>query len=129
MATANKTSGKKSAASGRTMRRQGLLARRWVQGALLGVLALGAVFYVYRDPLFGYSRAGVAYGARIGCSCRYVDGRDLGSCKGDMENGMGMVFLSENTGAKTVTARVPLLASATAEYRKGWGCVIEKWDY
>ena len=32
-------------------------------------------------------------------------------------------------GTKTVTARVPLLASATAEYRKDWGCVLEKWDH
>ena len=41
---------------------------------------------------------------------------------------MGFVFLSENPEARTVTARVPLLASATAEHRKDWGCVLEKWE-
>lgn len=84
--------------------------------------------FAYREPLLGYSRAGAAYGARIGCSCRYIDGRTLASCKSDMARGMGPVFLSENEEAKSVTARVPLLAGATATYRRGWGCVLEKWD-
>ena len=134
MATANKPSGKNSAASPRPERKgarngYGLFSRRWLQAVLILALVLGGVFYVYREPLLGYSRAGAAYGARIGCSCRYIDGRELGSCKGDLEQGMGFVFLSENADAKTVTARVPLLASATAEYRKDWGCVLEKWDH
>jgi hypothetical protein len=30
--------------------------------------------------------------------------------------------------ARSVTARFPLLASQTATYREGWGCVLEKWD-
>lgn len=129
MATANKPSGKKSAAPRQPARKgHALSSRRWLQAALILMLAMGAVYYVYREPLLGYSRAGAAYGARIGCSCRYIDGRELGSCKGDLEQGMGFVFLSENPDAKTVTARVPLLASASAEYRKDWGCVLEKWD-
>jgi hypothetical protein len=45
-----------------------------------------------------------------------------------MESGMGAVFLSEDAERKSVTARVPVMASATATYRKGWGCVLEKWD-
>ncbi|WP_328585419.1 hypothetical protein [Croceicoccus estronivorus] len=94
---------------------------------MLAVLG-GVLTYAYREPLFGYSQAGAAYGARIGCSCRFVDGRDLKSCKRDMEDGMGMVILSEDDEAKSVTARVPLLATATAQYRRGWGCVLDKWD-
>jgi hypothetical protein len=130
MATANKPTGKKSAAPSRTTRNgRGLFSRRWLQAALVLALVGGGVFYVNRGPLLGDARAGAAYGARIGCSCRYIDGRELGSCKGDLEQGMGFVFLSENAEAKTVTARVPLLASATAEYRKDWGCVLEKWDH
>lgn len=125
MATANKSTRTKRAASHRGY---GLLRGRWPKIAL-AVLLLGAgLFYAYGDPLLGYSRAGAAYGARIGCSCRYIDGRELGSCKDDMESGMGAVFLSEDAERKSVTARVPVMASATATYRKGWGCVLEKWD-
>ena len=80
------------------------------------------------QPLLSVHGLTKRYGARIGCSCRYIDGRALGSCKDDRESGMGMVFLSEDAERKSVTARVPVLASATATYRKGWGCVLEKWD-
>ena len=129
MATAKKPSGRNSAAPRISARRNwGFLPRRWLHAVLLVALVAGGLFYAYREPLFGYSQAGVAYGARIGCACRYIDGRDLGSCKGDMEDGMGFVFLSENPEARTVTARVPLLASATAKHRKDWGCVLEKWE-
>ena len=125
MATAKKSSGKKTAAS---RRGYGLLRGRWPKIALVLLLAGVALFYAYREPLFGYAHTGVAYGARIGCSCRYIDGRELGSCKGDMEDGMHFVFLSEDDEKKRVTARIPMLGSATAQYREGWGCVLEKWD-
>ncbi len=137
MATAKKLTGakkspgtRKSASTKRagSHRGYGLLRGRWSKIVLAaGLLGVG-LFYVYGGPLLGHARAGAAYGARIGCSCRYIDGRALGSCKDDRESGMGMVFLSEDAERKSVTARVPVLASATATYRKGWGCVLEKWD-
>jgi hypothetical protein len=37
------------------------------------------------------------------------------------------VFLSDDADTKSVTARVPLLASATARYREGWGCLLDPW--
>jgi hypothetical protein len=40
---------------------------------------------------------------------------------------MSLVRLSEDDRAKSVTASVPLLASETATYREGFGCVLEKW--
>ncbi len=41
---------------------------------------------------------------------------------------MEAVFLSEDADEKSVTAYVPLLASETARYRKGYGCVLEPWS-
>lgn len=38
-----------------------------------------------------------------------------------------MVTLAEDSAAKSVTARFPLLARQTASYREGWGCVLEPW--
>ena len=129
MATAKKSSSNKSPSTRKGGGyAYGLLRGRWVQLALVLAVAVAALLYFYSTPLLGYSRTGAAYGAHVACSCRYIGGRDMGSCKGDMEDGMSLVFLSDNPEAKSVTARVPLLASATARYRDGWGCVLDKWD-
>ena len=40
---------------------------------------------------------------------------------------MEVVFLSDDPETKSVTARVPLIAGATATYREGFGCVLEPW--
>jgi hypothetical protein len=41
---------------------------------------------------------------------------------------MEVVFLSENEEERSVTAYVPLIASETARFREGYGCVLEPWD-
>ena len=91
------------------------------------VVLAGALGWNYRQPIAGYTTIGTAYGARTACSCRYIAGRDLGDCEKDFEPGMELVFLSEDEEEKSVTARVPLLASATARYREGFGCVLDPW--
>ncbi|MBU6267363.1 MAG: hypothetical protein KGN34_07480 [Sphingomonadales bacterium] len=94
----------------------------WLLGALLFAgLALGWAQLSQR------AHAAAAYGARVGCSCRLVAGRPLGDCRKDFENGMGLVWLSEDQAARSVTARFPLLATQTATFREGEGCVLEKW--
>ncbi|KRA81683.1 hypothetical protein ASD76_13240 [Altererythrobacter sp. Root672] len=96
---------------------------------MLVLLVLGGVLaWIYREPIVGYTTVGTAYGARTACSCRYVAGRPLGDCKKDFEPGMEVVFLRDDEEAKSVTASVPLIASATARYRKGYGCVLDPWD-
>lgn len=94
---------------------------------LLLVAAALAVFAWFRQPLHSYALTGAAYGARIGCSCRFVEGRGLGDCRKDFEPNMQLVRLSEDDAAKSVTASFPLLARQTATYREGQGCVLEKW--
>jgi hypothetical protein len=61
-------------------------------------------------------------------SRRYIAGRGLADCEKDFEPGMEFVFLSDDPATRSVTARVPLLASSTAQYREGFGCVLEPWD-
>jgi hypothetical protein len=41
---------------------------------------------------------------------------------------MEAVTLVEDVEGKSVTARFPLVAEATATYREGYGCVLEKWE-
>ena len=102
--------------------------RIWPSVLLALAVLAGTVAWFYREPIAGYTTTGTAYGARTACSCRYVAGRPLGDCEKDFEPGMELVLLSDDPQTKTVTARVPLLASATARYREGFGGVLEPWD-
>jgi len=100
--------------------------RTWAKVLLLlalGALALAAWF---REPIAGKSRAAAAYGARIACSCRFVEGRSIDSCRDDFLPGMGPVMLSEDAEEKSVTARyLAVLASDRARLLPGRGCVLD----
>ena len=100
----------------------------WLKVVLVLAVALAALGWFYRTPLYGYAETGAAVGARNTCACRYVAGRSLKDCKKDFEPRMEAVFLSDNEDAKSVTGYVPLIASETARYRKGYGCVLDPWD-
>ncbi|MEY2943288.1 MAG: hypothetical protein RLY97_1302 [Pseudomonadota bacterium] len=101
---------------------------RWPRMIVAGFLVLILMAAViYGASIRSTALAGSAFGARIGCSCHFVEGRGLKDCRKDFEPGMGMVMLSSDEGAQTVTARVPLIASQTAAFREGEGCVLEKW--
>jgi hypothetical protein len=88
----------------------------------------GTALYIYREPIQGYAQVGSSYAARVACSCRFVAGRSLADCEKDKLAGMELVTLTDDPEAKSVTARFPLVASNTATYRKGYGCVLEKWE-
>ena len=97
----------------------------WIVG--FGVLL--AVFLVWKFPSFkAQAELGSAYAARVGCSCRYVQGRDLESCQTDLEPGMEIVSLSDDPATKTVTGSVPLLASRRARYAGASGCLLSPRD-
>jgi hypothetical protein len=101
-------------------------ARRLGRRAVLvaALLALAALAWFW-GPLSRQAEAGAAYGARVGCSCRYVGGRSLEDCRKDFLPGMGLVSLSEDEAEKSVTGRVFPVASETAIYREGAGCVFK----
>lgn len=95
----------------------------------LGLAALLIALILWQYPgLKAQAAAGSAYGARVGCSCRYVENRDLGSCESDFEPGMEMVSLSDDPETRTVTASVPLLGSASAHYAGLSGCILDRAD-
>jgi hypothetical protein len=91
-------------------------------------LGLGGAAWAFREPINGYGSIASAYSARVACSCRFVGGRSLDDCGKDKLAGMEAVTLVEDPEAKSVTARFPLVAEATATYREGYGCVLEKWE-
>lgn len=96
----------------------------WIAAVLILVLLLGVLAWRWTS-LSVQARVGAAYGARIGCSCRYVEGRAMGSCQQDKEPGMAMVRLTDLPEENAVRASVPLLASRTARFRPGWGCLLD----
>lgn len=97
-------------------------------GLLIVALGLVTVFIAFREPIRGYSGVATAYSARVACSCRFVAGRSLADCAKDKLAGMELVTLVDDPAARSVTARFPLIASTTATYREGYGCVLEKWE-
>ena len=101
---------------------------RFVRLGLLVLLLVGAVLLAWSWPkLQSAAITGTAYGARMGCSCRYVGGRSLKDCTKDFEPGMGLVSLWEDQANHAITARVIPLASQTARFTPGQGCVLESW--
>jgi hypothetical protein len=97
-------------------------------GLMIVAAALAALFFAFREPIRGYAGISTAYSARVACSCRFVAGRSLKDCAKDKLSGMELVTLVDDGAARSVTARFPLMASTTATYREGYGCVLEKWD-
>ncbi|MGB5077117.1 MAG: hypothetical protein WBO17_06530 [Sphingorhabdus sp.] len=91
---------------------------------MIAIVVLIALWLIWNwDSLKGQAKVGAAYGAHIACSCRYVSGRDLKSCKSDFEPGMGIVSISDDPDNKRIYASVPFLAEAVAERRGKFGCL------
>lgn len=98
---------------------------KWIY-ALAAVAAALALLLAWNwSSLRARAAVGAAFGARVICSCRYVEGRTMDSCRGDKEPGMTLVTLSDDPESRSVDASVPLLASRTARYRQGWGCLLD----
>ena len=100
----------------------------WWLWLTLAVAAAGAIGWaLYGETLTRTGETGTAYAARVACSCRFVAGRELGDCKKDLLEGMELISLSQDDGARSVTATLPFIASDTASYRDGYGCVLQRW--
>ena len=103
---------------------RGPIARWKLVTAGLALVLLGYV--IWQWPTWNaLAETGAAYGARMGCSCAFVQGREAGLCEDDFEPGMELVSLSIDEEEKTATASVPLLASRTATYAGTTGCLLD----
>jgi hypothetical protein len=102
--------------------------RRWARrtALALAILVITSIAW-FRQPLGEYAVTGAAYGARVGCSCRFVEGRTLADCRKDFGPDMALVRLSEDAEKKSVTAGIPLMTHQTATFHEGEGCLLEKW--
>lgn len=104
-------------------------SRYWLLAfAILAGLLAAAWFSSFGQRLRGDATAGTAYGARVACSCRFVAGRSLDDCAKDKLAGMELLRLTDDIAAKSVTASLPMITTATARLRPGYGCVLDPWD-
>ena len=103
-------------------------SRLWLWFALIVLGTIAGAWAIYGEGLRRTGAAGTAYGAHVACSCRYIAGRSLGDCSKDKLVGMELIRFSENVEAKSVTASIPLVASDTAFFREGYGCVLQPFE-
>lgn len=99
--------------------------RPFLLGAGIGTVIALIVAVGFAISMRPTLQLGVGYGAHVICSCRYIGGRDLDSCYQDYEPGMEPIQMHDDEAEKRVTASVPLLASRSAQFREGLGCVLE----
>jgi hypothetical protein len=95
---------------------------------LIVALAAALLAFFFGEALAGFGAAGTGYAAKTVCSCRHIAGRSKDSCETDLMPNMWAIWLTEDADAQSVTATVPLIASTTATYREGPGCVLERWS-
>lgn len=105
------------------------IANRLARPLLWGAGAIAA-FYIAVSWTGWQRQAAQAagLGARIACSCRYVEGRALDSCREDLAGmqWMALVRYSDDPQARRVTASVPLIAARSARLKDGFGCLPER---
>ncbi len=93
---------------------------RWVAIAAVIVL-IGAGVWYGRDAA-AYARIGTTYAAKQTCSCLFVAGRPMDSCKTDYPADAVKQFTWKIDGDKVTVSAAGGLFSASATFEDGYGC-------
>lgn len=134
MATAGKSGAGDKQAAGQSGAYPTRQPARWKRNlAVLALLAIAGWLAWAWQGLREEARVGAAYGARVGCVCRFVSQRPLKACEGDLKiaglSGIAArVSLSEDAEKRSITGSVPLLARQSADFREERGCQLEPWQ-
>jgi len=93
------------------------------------IAVIGAVFWqAWLKDQVAYARIATAYGAKSACSCRFVAGREMASCRGDFTQDLSMFTFADTDTDAGRGVRVSLLSglvSAHATYTPRQGCTLE----
>lgn len=89
----------------------------------LGLLALGLVGIGLwaSGPILAQGRIGAAFIARTTCSCVFVAGRSLASCRTDWPSGAETIAVRQEDDAVVASAALGLV-SARAVFEQDYGC-------
>jgi hypothetical protein len=97
------------------------MRRKWLLvGGATAIAALGAGVWAARDT-YASARIGAAYVAKQTCSCLFVAGRSMESCRTDYDANIAPLAFDAGDGGVTISA-LGGLVSATAEFAEGFGC-------
>ena len=95
--------------------------RKRIALAVAALLLIAAVMGLRKlGPL---ARIGTGYAAEQTCSCVFVSGRTLESCRGDLDP-LALKLVSMEVGSDEVRARVALLSHARARFDATRGCTL-----
>lgn len=98
---------------------------KWlVIGGAVGAAALAAAAWAFGRPTYEFATIATTFAAKQTCSCLFVSGRDMASCRTD--------FPPEELEQISITAegqsvRASVLGgaiSARADYEEGFGCRV-----
>ena len=95
------------------------MRRRIALAVALVALGVGGYFFV---RLRGMASVGAGYVAKEMCSCVFVAGRSLESCRPDVPESMDRVRAELLPDG--VRGFVPALAERVARYEPGFGCTL-----
>lgn len=96
---------------------------RWIAIGVVAVVVAVGGFYGWR--MATAAGVGAAAMAKVVCSCVFVDGRSLESCRADDPPGFEGVPVTVDTAAKTATGTLFGLISRRAKFEDGYGCTLE----
>ena len=95
--------------------------RKRIALAVAALLLIAAAMAVRKlGPL---ARIGTGYAAEQTCSCVFVSGRTLESCRGDLDP-LALKLVSMEVGSDEVRARVAVLSHARAHFDAARGCTL-----
>ena len=105
------------------MRARAAAMWRWTAVGVVAVVFVVGGYYGWRTA--EAAGVGAAAMAKVVCSCVFVDGRTLQSCRADDPPGFEGVPVTVDETAKTATGTLFGIISRRASYHDGYGCTLE----
>jgi hypothetical protein len=100
--------------------------RPWLKRTLLvlAILVVAGAITWRALHLSELTHIGAGYSAQQTCSCMFVSGRSLASCRSDLAP-MAQKLVSIHVTLDEVTATALGVSRATSRYHKGLGCSLQ----
>ena len=96
---------------------------RWIVAVVAVLILSGAAYFAWRTSV--EAGVGAAAMAKVACSCVFVDGRTLESCRADDPPGFEGIRVTIDEAAKTATGSVFGVIRRRAKFDEGYGCTLE----
>lgn len=102
---------------------KGNFEMRWIAGLIVAVLTVVGGYGAWQTSIA--ADVGAAAMAKVACSCVFVEGRSLESCRADDPPGFEQVSVTVDTKVRTATGAVAGVIFRRAVYSEAYGCVLE----